>query len=307
LIKHFAWRIKALQRVHVDDVESGSVDSNSSSVGGIDQLNNKISENQDDSSSELSNVLSNVEILQRSWRMIVGDHGNLENNEKASKFFDLLFQRLITLSPSAEALFGSANIIHHIPALTKMISLIIRDRGDIVKDVLMRTGAKHCIWGIKAHDIQCFATSICDAFQKCLGDIISQNVRDAWFYSIIGLGKEMLKLGKKVDSEHAFSCPTVKKGRYGWSSHTLLLTLNDLHVYKGNTLKKLKNSYHLKQIEAVEREESGLVELATDYCLYVLHENETVYFCFTDRQSIRKFQTEVAWRLEASRRSIGNL
>eukprot|EP01129_Flabellula_baltica_P009506 TRINITY_DN3893_c0_g1_i1.p1 TRINITY_DN3893_c0_g1~~TRINITY_DN3893_c0_g1_i1.p1 ORF type:complete len:689 (-),score=147.45 TRINITY_DN3893_c0_g1_i1:30-2096(-) len=303
LIKHFAWRIKALQRVHVDDEGSEDASGDSSSVN-LDRLNQKIEQNNDESSSELSRVLTNVEILQRSWKMIVGNHGKIENNDIASKFFDALFDRLISLSPSAEQLFGKGNIIHHIPALTKMISLIIRDRGDIAKDQLMRVGAKHCIWGIKQHDIQCFATSICDAFQKCLGDIVSQNVRDAWFYSILGLGKEMLKLGKKVDSEFAFSCPAVKKSRFGWTSSTLLLTLSDLHIYKGNSLKKLKTSINFSTIEDVEKEESGLFETATEYCLYVAHGDTTTWLCFSDRQTATRFKTEILWRLQATEKSI---
>eukprot|EP01129_Flabellula_baltica_P006673 TRINITY_DN2523_c0_g1_i1.p1 TRINITY_DN2523_c0_g1~~TRINITY_DN2523_c0_g1_i1.p1 ORF type:complete len:698 (+),score=124.40 TRINITY_DN2523_c0_g1_i1:73-2166(+) len=305
-IVHFIWRLKALNRVSASGTETYDIDDVASYTNG---LNNQIKDAESSSESTTINVRdkSESQVLRTVWSKILEGESSIEMSGTANKFFETLFNRLIMLSPTADKLFNTKTILTHIPALSKMISLITQDRSDILKEKLAKTGGKHFIWGVKDRDFQSFATAVCDALQDTLGDMITLEIRDIWFNTILKLGQDLLKYGKRMNNKNAFSIADLyRKGSRGnsWIESSIIVTLEDIHIYKDKLFKKLRTSVNLSDIVSVQKDNS--TKGPTDYVMVIkLGNKKSEYISFEEYRDLKQFYAELKWRIDAVKFSKG--
>eukprot|EP01129_Flabellula_baltica_P010702 TRINITY_DN4547_c0_g2_i1.p1 TRINITY_DN4547_c0_g2~~TRINITY_DN4547_c0_g2_i1.p1 ORF type:complete len:689 (-),score=134.21 TRINITY_DN4547_c0_g2_i1:839-2905(-) len=268
----FEWRIKALKRI--------------SSVSTTPRT------------PKSKSLKSDREILHRAWQRILerDQRGNV-NTEKTSDFFETLFKRLTSLSPVARDLLGGKPFLRHLPALTRMLALIIRD--DPPESLLQRTGGFHVLIGVKQEDYNLFAIALCDALHASLGDEVTIEVRDAFYNTVMNLGEIMDTLGKRLKAEGP-KITAYKRKHGGWVSVGLLITLTDLNIYKGSSYKSFMGSISFGSILEVDVDENDIFEKPSDYCVSLTLKKKPVFLCFEDAEEMKTFIREAKWRMKGA-------
>jgi len=264
-IKKFSWRIQALQRIYSkDEISSdisGSLENNVKNLNEMVQKKNIINEEFSNGSDDTISI-TNQEILLNTWKMLTNrgdDQDGFKKNETLRQFYSDLYARFLNLSSVARSLFATS-ILRHIPALTKMITLVINEENES-SEHLQKIGGIHLIWGIQEIDFNSFAIALCDSLQKTLGgEIVNQTVRDAWFDTITSMGLSMIKKGKKLD-ENGISCICYRRNRSGvWKQCSLFLSLSELHIYRNYKMVKIKTSVSLRNTESIDFEDNYSIQ-----------------------------------------------
>jgi len=190
-------------------------------------------------------------------------------------------------------------MLKHIPALTKMISLIL-NKDEESKAYIEKMGSYHYVWGVQEHDFHFFAIALCDSMQNSLGgDIINQTVRDAWFNTITKLGASMIKKAKKLDI-NGISCICFRRNRMtSWKECSIFLTLKDLHIYRNSKMAKIKTSVNLSDILTIDFEDNDSISKKTDFCLNISKNDDDLWLCFETLNEANYWKDELNWRMHA--------
>ena len=113
-----------------------------------------------------------IELVKKTWVMVV------PISEKAAELF---YGRLFELEPSYKAMFKN-DMTEQGKKLMKTINLAVTALDDVepLIPTLKQMGANHVMYGVKDRDYNVVGASLLWTLEQGLGDVFTDEVRNAW-------------------------------------------------------------------------------------------------------------------------------
>lgn len=113
-----------------------------------------------------------IELVKKTWVMVV------PISEKAAELF---YGRLFELEPSYKAMFKN-DMTEQGKKLMKTINLAVTALDDVepLIPILKQMGANHVMYGVKDRDYNVVGASLLWTLEQGLGDVFTDEVRNAW-------------------------------------------------------------------------------------------------------------------------------
>eukprot|EP01124_Arcella_intermedia_P036698 TRINITY_DN9668_c0_g1_i1.p1 TRINITY_DN9668_c0_g1~~TRINITY_DN9668_c0_g1_i1.p1 ORF type:complete len:725 (-),score=183.93 TRINITY_DN9668_c0_g1_i1:6-2180(-) len=327
------WRIQAINRVYrsklnqEEDSESSVVtDTDPNAIASrkiikqITRTNNSIKQKQELQSTqkqEVSDTLLQIsstqkELIRSSWEAILKKEFITDNGPVTglSRFFDLFYAKFFQVNPSGKRLFEEAGIHVQGRALVKMLAMIVKslDNPSTLKNTLKNLGGRHEIYGVEPDDYRQFAIAICEVILTILGSSIFNNeVKDAWYITMMTLGNIMQGEGRKFKQEPFTGTLYYKyyKKDNSWKKTALSVSLDTLYIYKDEKRTKLRGNFALSEINEVSTTENYDFSSPTEFCFDIelaSYRMPKISFAAEDEKSRSLWIYELGWRIQAVQR-----
>lgn len=117
----------------------------------------------------------------------------------------LFYNRLFEIDPSARPLFANTDMNKQRDKFLDTLELVVKHVGqlDEITPKLEELGRSHVRYGVEDHHYDSVASALLWALQQGLGDVFTDDVRDAWIYTYTRIAAPMRKAGKLALAENA--------------------------------------------------------------------------------------------------------
>eukprot|EP01125_Pyxidicula_operculata_P010209 TRINITY_DN335_c0_g1_i5.p1 TRINITY_DN335_c0_g1~~TRINITY_DN335_c0_g1_i5.p1 ORF type:complete len:475 (-),score=89.59 TRINITY_DN335_c0_g1_i5:2418-3842(-) len=327
----FDWRIRAIQRVYTDSLEvSDSESDDVKDVGkaasiratkraqrtkkkiDLKQLEERSKPPTSPTGSGLNMRISSrqKELIREAWQKLLETDVSAQVGgvERAiTRFFEEFYKNFFEKNPSGKRLFESESMAVQGRALVKMLAMIVKsldDPADLMHTISI-LGGRHEIYGVEPSDYIAFANAMGDTLEQVLGSTLcTTEMKDAWFKVLTELSTLMQDAGKKLKHSNVsgFLIRKIRKASE-WKRSAVSLSLDTLYIYKDDKMNKLRSSYPLSEVNAIEiMNTDGDVELASKYGFVIELSNYRqpyLFFCAETQEDLVKWIEELNWRVQA--------
>jgi len=238
-------------------------------------------------------------LISESWHQLCALGDPDAPSSGLNRLFKQFYATFVKIDRTARDLFEGTSMEQQSASLMKIMRVFISSLEDPTQIVghLRKLGIRHMIYGVTTRDFQSFAIALVQTLTEILPDLMTPQLKEAWFTLITSLGSIMTDVYPEVT--RGYKKPLWRRTSGTWKCYYCILTHDTISLFKDSQTSKLRDSIFIQFVSDINSAEDASISKQTPYCFVLSIGQVPVYFCTDTAENLEWWLEELKERIAA--------